>query len=129
MPTFRPLLAATAAMLLAVPHARAQQYAKDSTKADTAATKPKTPALDFSGWLFGNYQVETDDASQKANGGSHANKFDIERAYLTFKMPAGKRMSVRITTDIQQGQGDPNEYQGWFVGSSTAICSGTTRCP
>src|SRR6185437_7385815 len=48
--------------MLVVPAARAQQYQKDSTKADTAATKPKTPALDFSGWVFGNYQYETDAA-------------------------------------------------------------------
>lgn len=115
MPTFRSLVAVAAATLVAVPVARAQQYSKDSTKADTTATKPKTPALDFSGWLFGNYQYETDAASQKANGGSHANKFDLERAYLTFKMPAGKRMSIRITTDVKQGQTDAGAYQGWFI--------------
>lgn len=115
MTTFRSLLAVIAATLLVAPPTRAQQYQKDSTAQQDTTTKPKTPALDFSGWLFGNYQYETDAASQAANGGSHANKFDIERAYLTFKMPAGKRMSVRITTDIQQGQADATAYQGWFV--------------
>jgi hypothetical protein len=115
MPKFCTLLAVIAATLLVVPATRAQQYQKDSTAQKDTTTKPKTPALDFSGWLFGNYQYETDAASQAATGGGHANKFDIERAYLTFKMPAGKRMSVRITTDIQQGQADPNAYQGWFV--------------
>lgn len=143
MSTFRTLLAVAAATLLVVPVARtqqsqqdsttllvassagAQQFPKDSTKKDstkrepakdtTTVVKVKTPALDFSGWVFGNYQYETDAASQAANGGSHANKFDLERAYLTFQMPAGKRMSVRVTTDIKQGQSDAAAYQGWFV--------------
>jgi len=115
MPKFCTLLAVIAATLMVAPATRAQQYQKDSTAQKDTTTKPKTPSLDFSGWLFGNYQYETDAASQAANGGSHANKFDIERAYLTFKMPAGKRMSVRVTTDIKQGQTDAGAYQGWFV--------------
>lgn len=142
MPTFRTLLAALAATLLVAPVAGAQQYQHDSAppkivrdstvrdstppkakqdsaapkaKQDSTPPKVKTPALDFSGWVFGNYQYETDAASKAANGGSHANKFDLERAYLTFQMPAGKRMSVRVTTDLKQGQSDPGAYQGWFV--------------
>jgi hypothetical protein len=74
----------------------------------------KTPSLDFSGVVFGNFDIETDDATKAANGGHSTNKFDIERAYLTFKMPAGSRASVRVTTDIKPGT-SASGYQGWFV--------------
>jgi hypothetical protein len=109
----RSLLAALAVAMLALPGiATAQQTKTDTTK---DAPKVKTPALDFSGWVFGNYQMETDDAAKAANGGSSPNKFDLERVYLTFKMPAGDRASIRVTTDIKQGQSASGAYQGWFV--------------
>ena len=49
-----------------------------------------------------------------ANGGSAPNKFDIGRAYLTFKGPLGDRVAYRVTTDIKQG-GGTDSYKGWFV--------------
>ena len=75
------------------------------------ATKPATPALDFSGIIFANYQYRTD------NGARDANKFDVERAYLTFRVPAGERTSVRITTDLYQQttSGSDAFYRGWAV--------------
>lgn len=119
MPNFRSSFVALAAALLVRPAAAAaQQPAPDTTrKTDTTqkAPKPKPPLLDFSGWVFGNYQMETDDAAKAANGGSSVNRFDLERAYLTFKMPAGNRASARVTTDIKQGQSASGAYQGWFV--------------
>ncbi|HEX7942813.1 MAG TPA: hypothetical protein VF488_13465, partial [Gemmatimonadaceae bacterium] len=117
--------AAVAAALLALPALAGAQDTTYKTASDTAA-KPapdtthkappavKTPSLDFSGWVFGNFQVQTDDAAKAANGGKRPNKFDIERAYLTFKMPAGDRASVRVTTDIKPGAASSG-YQGWFV--------------
>ena len=56
--------------------------------------KPATPGLDFSAWVFGDFQYQTDDAAKAANGGSRPNKFDIGRAYLTFKGPLGDRVVV-----------------------------------
>jgi hypothetical protein len=107
--------------------ARAQYTTPDTTKTDTAkspdspkpappppAVKPATPGLDFSAWVFGDFQYQTDDAAKAANGGSHPNKFDIGRAYLTFKGPLGDRVSYRVTTDIKQGAGT-DSYKGWFV--------------
>ena len=38
-----------------------------------------TPAFDFSGVIYGNYQFATDSARRAANGGNRPNKFDIER--------------------------------------------------
>lgn len=80
----------------------------DSTARQSAAA---TPALDFSGVLFANYQYRSDDA------GRSANKFDLERVYLTFKIPAGQRLSVRVTTDIfqQSTSGSDSYYKGWSI--------------
>ncbi len=116
------------ASLIATPRTvRAQAMTPDTTKSDTAkspdapkpapapqAVKPATPGLDFSAWVFGDFQYQTDDASKAANGGSHPNKFDIGRAYLTLKGPLGDRVSYRVTTDIKQG-GGTDSYKGWFV--------------
>ena len=73
------------------------------------ATAAKTPNLDFSGVVFGNYQYHTDAASKDQN------KFDVERAYLTFRMPAGDRASIRVTGDLfqQTTPGNDAYYKGW----------------
>ncbi len=86
----------------------------DST-AEARPAKDAKPALDFSGLVFGSYQISTDAASKAANGGKAANKFDIGRAYLNFKMPAGDRFSVRVTTDVKQQNGSSGAYEGWIV--------------
>lgn len=119
MTTTRAAVFTAASMLiLAAPltaHAQDTTSARDTTqKHPPAAPKVATPALDFSGVIFGNYQFQTDSAAKAANGGKSPNKFDIERAYLTFKMPAGNRASIRVTTDIKQ-QTNNSFYQGWFV--------------
>ena len=56
-------------------------------------------ALNFSGLIFGsyNYQLRTTPAPL---AGQVDNAFILDRAYLTFRMPAGDRTSIRITTDI-----------------------------
>lgn len=50
--------------------------------------------LDFSGLLFGAFSYKTN------SGAQNANKFDLERVYLNFKMPVADRLSIRVTTDI-----------------------------
>ncbi|MEP7086204.1 MAG: hypothetical protein ABI884_02620 [Gemmatimonadota bacterium] len=109
------------ASLVAAPvAARAQATTPDTAKSPDApkpappAVKPATPGLDFSAWLFGDFQVQTDSAAKATNGGSKPNKFDIGRVYLTFKGPLGDRVSYRVTTDIKQG-GGTDSYKGWFV--------------
>ncbi len=57
----------------------------------TASVAPK---LDFSGLLFGAFQYQT------AAGVRNTNKFDLERAYLNFRMPVADRLSVRVTVDL-----------------------------
>src|ERR1043165_4510530 len=72
---------------------------------------PAPPPINFSGVIYANYQYRTD-AAQK-----NFNKFDLERTYLTFRMPAGDKASIRVTTDIFQQQNAANAgfYGGWVV--------------
>jgi hypothetical protein len=63
------------------------------------ALPPATPGLNFSGVIFGfwNYQIRTT-PNQLRNQTN--NEFNVDRAYLTFRMPAGEHTSIRITTDV-----------------------------
>ncbi len=101
---------------LVAPIALAAQQPADTTR--PAPPPPVAPAptisipVDFSGVLYANFQY------QGAKGASKSqNKFDLERAYLTFRMPAGDRASIRITADVfqQQGTGADAFYKGWVV--------------
>ena len=83
-----------AAALSAAAPAAAQQ--NTSTPPGSATDKP---ALDFSGVVFGNYQYN------RGESNANANAFNLDRAYLTFRMPAGDRVSVRVTTDVFQDAG------------------------
>ena len=107
----------------AIPVATAAAQATGATPPDstqhrdtTPPPKPKPPlnGLDISAWVFGDFQAQTDPTAKAANGGSVPNKFDIGRAYLTFKGPLGDRASFRVTTDIKQG-GANDTYKGWFL--------------
>ena len=65
-----------------------------------AQAAPAAPAsrLDFSGILFGAFQYQTGPAAQNAN------KFDLERAYLNFRMPVAERLNIRVTVDLSPQQ-------------------------
>ncbi|HEY9426148.1 MAG TPA: hypothetical protein VIR34_03270 [Gemmatimonadaceae bacterium] len=89
--------------------------ASDSSETEAKDEKPARPGLDFSGLVFGDFHMSTDEASKAANGGKAPNEFDIGRAYLTFRMPAGDRFNVRVTTDIKQQDGSNGAYDGWIV--------------
>ena len=72
------------------------------------------PPVDFSGVLFGNFGWRTDDAAKALTGGKALSKFDVGRAYLTFRMQAGEKGSIRVTTDIFN-QTPSTYYNGWTV--------------
>ena len=82
--------------------------------ADTTKPAPATVSVpvDFSGVLYANFQYRGDAGPNKST-----NKFDVERAYLTFRMPAGERASIRITADVFQQTTPPNDvfYRGWVI--------------
>lgn len=81
----------------------------------SSQTSVTTPKLDFSGIIFGNYQYRTDSIARNALGGKSPNRFDIGRVYLNFRMPAGEKGSMRVTTDIFQNTGGGGYYAGWAV--------------
>jgi len=87
-----------AAAAIAAAPAAAQQSGSTSARADSTRH-----SLDFSGVVFGNYQYDTGPSSPNANS------FNVDRAYLTFRMPAGEHVSVRVTTDVFQDAGS-NAY-------------------
>ncbi len=103
---------AVAAAIAIVPGLRA--HAQTPT---APAPSPATAGFDFSGVIFGNWQMKTDSASKANLGGSSPNLFDLGRAYLTFRMPAGDNGAIRITTDIFQNTNPAQNtyYQGWVV--------------
>jgi hypothetical protein len=102
--------AVLAAGVLAPVALLAQQPA-DTTKPAPPAASVSIP-VDFSGVLYANYQYRGDAGAAKST-----NKFDLERAYLTFRMPAGDRASIRITADVFQQSTAPNDafYRGWVI--------------
>ena len=108
------LTTATAALVaLVLPRTLPAQQPTDSTSS-TPSAPAATPSIpvDFSGVLLANFQYRGDRGPQKSQ-----NKFDLERAYLTFKMPAGDRASIRITADVFQQGASPNDsfYKGWVI--------------
>lgn len=114
-----PIRSATAcvvaALLLPTVPASAQQSppTQSPPPADSAKPAAARRALpDLSGVIFGNYQYRLDRGPARGQ-----NKFDVERAYLTFRMSAGDRASVRITTDLfqQQASGSDAYYKGWVL--------------
>lgn len=106
---FVRLIAAGAAITVAPTIVSAQQ---------APSTPPVvTPALDFSGVVFGSYSYRTDSAAKAGLGGQNPNQFSVDRAYLTFRMPAGNNGAIRITTDVFQNTNTAQNayYQGWAV--------------
>jgi hypothetical protein len=96
----------------------AQQPPPDTTR---PAPEPATPTpaqstvsvpIDFSGVLYANYQYRGEKGPSKSQ-----NKFDLERTYLTFRLPAGDRASIRVTLDVFQQGSTPNDafYRGWVI--------------
>ncbi|MDQ3242131.1 MAG: hypothetical protein M3Q09_00145 [Gemmatimonadota bacterium] len=78
--------------------------------------------LDFSGVLYAHFLYRADTGLSRG-----ANRFDVERAYLTFRMPAGNRTSIRITTDLYQQTTPGNDayYRGWSVRAKYAYVQHT----
>ena len=82
-----------------------------------ATTTVVTPSFDFSGVIFGSFNVRTDSASRASLGGKDPNQFQVDRAYLNFRMPAGQNGAIRVTTDIFQNTNTAQNayYQGWVI--------------
>src|SRR4051794_29248017 len=82
----------------------------------TTTTTVVTPGFDFSGVVFGAWGARNDSAAHATLGGKSPNQFSLDRAYLTFRMPAGDNASVRVTTDVfQQTNASAGTYYGGWV--------------
>lgn len=78
--------------------------------AHAQTSAPATPPPVVSGLIFGNFSHQLPPTSAPlANGVDDA--FLLDRAYLTIRLPAGERLSVRLTTDIyQSSEATANAY-------------------
>ena len=79
-----------------------------------AAQQPaRTPSLPFelSGILFANYQYGG------VKGNRTTNRFDLDRAYLTFRATPGEHFGIRITADVFQQRDTTRDsyYRGWTM--------------
>jgi len=70
-------------------------------KKDTVPAKPEfKPSWNFSAWIFGAYNYQTDSATKAANDGNPTSKFTVDRAYLTFRGMVAPDWGFRVTTDV-----------------------------
>lgn len=84
--------------------------------AASGSAQQVAPPIDFSGVIYPQFRYATDAAAKAANGGNASNKFDIERVYLTFRMPAGDDGSIRVTADVfNNAAACTSCYAGWGV--------------
>jgi hypothetical protein len=99
--------------------------AQDTTRTRPDTTKPAVdtqpapaqpapaPALpfEFSGILYANYQYGG------TKGNRTVNRFDVERAYLTFRATPGEHFGIRITADVYQQRDTTRDqyYRGWAI--------------
>ncbi|GAC1684613.1 MAG: hypothetical protein NVS9B3_02820 [Gemmatimonadaceae bacterium] len=108
--TLRSLLVVSVAVApVATPTGGAQQPAAAPAKAAAAPA----PQLDFSGVIFGNYLYG---GAQTNTGARTNNQFSVDRSYLTFRMPAGDNLAIRVTADLfQQSNQNNGFYNGWAL--------------
>jgi hypothetical protein len=94
----------TFAALVAAPLARAPLAAQTATPGaggSPPAQPASAPTLNFSGVIFGSYNYLLPTTPNQLRNQNN-NSFVVDRAYLTFRMAAGDRTSIRITTDVFQ---------------------------
>ena len=93
-------------------------HAQDSvrTRADSTV-RPASPSgqapssIELSGVLFANYQYGG------LKGNRSVNRFEVDRAYLTFRAKPAEHLGVRVTTDVYQQRDTTRDayYRGWAV--------------
>ena len=98
-----------AAALLVSMFVPAAQAAAQPAKADTATKAAPPPRAELSGVLFANFQYGG------TRGARSANRFEVERAYLTVRGRLSERASIRVTADVYQQRDTARDeyYSGW----------------
>lgn len=90
-------VAAPLAAQNSTPSAGGTQPTQTPTAPQPAAPSP----FNFSGVIFGSYNYQLPTTPSPLRNQTN-NSFVVDRAYLTFRMAAGDRTSIRITTDVFQ---------------------------
>jgi hypothetical protein len=96
------LIAGPVAAQSASPSGGGTQPAPDTTSTPAAPAEQRAstaPSLNFSGVIFGSYNYQVPTGSTQLRNQAN-NTFVVDRAYLNFRMAAGERTSIRITTDV-----------------------------
>lgn len=99
----------------ATPARMSAQDSTRTTKSDSSASKASAPAaalpFDFSGVIYTNFQTGG------VKGNRAQNRFELDRAYLTFRSTAGERASIRVTLDVYQQRDTTlsDFYRGWTM--------------
>ena len=75
-----------------------------------ASSQPAASPLNFSGVIFGSYNYLLPTTPNPLRNQNN-NSFVVDRAYLNFRIAAGDRTSIRITTDVfQSADSTSNAY-------------------
>ncbi|MFL5605927.1 MAG: hypothetical protein ACJ8AD_05740 [Gemmatimonadaceae bacterium] len=108
--TWQRTLLAIGSLALSAPLA-AQTATSDSAKTRTSQPAQVTlPPLNFSGVIFGSYNYQLPTTPNQFTNQTN-NQFIVDRAYLTFRIGAGDRTSIRVTTDVYQtSEATPNAF-------------------
>lgn len=94
-------VAAPAAAQNTTPSGGGAQPTQTPSAPPPAAAQPAPSPLSFSGVIFGSYNYQLPTTPSPLRNQTN-NSFVVDRAYLTFRMAAGDRTSIRITTDVFQ---------------------------
>jgi hypothetical protein len=76
-----------------------------------ASPRQTSPPLQFSGVIFANYQYGG------PKGNRSLNRFDLDRAYLNFRVNPADRFAIRVTADVFQQRDTTRDgfYRGWTM--------------
>ena len=86
----------------AKPDSTAKKPDSSSAKKDSMPKPEFKPSWNFSTWIFGAYNMQTDSVTKAANSGQAFSKFTVDRAYLTFRGQVAPDWGFRVTTDVVQ---------------------------
>ena len=108
---FRCLVLTTLVSFVAGGPLAAQSPSTGEGSAPTAAPQPPAQSpLSFSGVIFGSYNYLLPTTPNPLRNQSN-NSFVVDRAYLNFRVAAGDRTSIRVTTDVfQSADSTSNAY-------------------
>ncbi|HUO52158.1 MAG TPA: hypothetical protein VMT93_06555 [Gemmatimonadaceae bacterium] len=71
-----------------------------AAKQDSTPKPEFKPSWNFSAWIFGAYNYQTDSTTKAVNNGNPTSKFTVDRAYLTFRGMVAPDWGFRVTTDV-----------------------------